>query len=172
MFEGEMAETTETTEPETQEAVAGVDEPADPNNPGDEAVLTFGALSVPPGPFEITGTTKRNMRAQCMVIPKQQGALIDVSKIEIGDETFTLGSTTNANAAGVALGSSNGTPGTDFAEYGQCSNVVANACIKTGESVTISGINKSLVATDIQVSFRGTKLSKGDCPAPRGPNAR
>jgi len=169
MFEGEMAETTET---ETQEAVAGVDEPSDPNNPGDEAVLTFGALSVPPGPFELTGTTKRNMRAQCMVIPKQQGALLDLTQIEIGDEDFTLGSSTQANAGGTALASSTGTPGTDFAEYGQCSNVVANTCIKTGEPVTIKGINKSLVATDIQVSFRGTKLSKGDCPAPRGPNAR
>lgn len=169
MFEGEMAETTET---EIQEAVAGVDEPSDPNNPGDEAVLTFGALSVPPGPFELTGTTKRNMRAQCMVIPKQQGALIDITQIEIGDEDFTLGSSTSANAGGAAIASSNGTPGTDFAEYGQCSNVVANACIKTGEPVTIKGIQKSLVATDIQVSFRGTKLSKGDCPAPRGPNAR
>lgn len=150
---------------EIEESVSGVDGGApDADNPGDEAVQSIGANGVPPGPFQIQGTVKRNMRAQCLVIPKQQGALIDIESIEIGDEDFVLGAQVTASAGGTPTPSNTNVPGTDFAEYGQCSNVVANTCITSGTPVTISGVVKSLTATDIQATFRGTKLPKNVCP--------
>lgn len=123
---------------------------------GQEAVLQQGVASVPAGTaFSLSFTTATKFRIRCGSIPDDIASLFRIQQLSVGDRNYVLGSS-GSQTGGTAL--ITGVRGTNFNEFSQCANILADQCVQPGKPVSIQGTNVSVAPADFEMVFRGNKL--------------
>ncbi len=135
---------------------------SDANQPdGQEAVLQQGVSSVPPGgPFTLSFTTATKFRIRCVSVPDDIASLFRLTQLTVGDKNYILG-TSGSQTGGTGLITS--VRATNFNEFSQCTNIIADQCIYPGKPVQIAGTNISIAPADFEIVMRGNKLPDNEC---------
>lgn len=151
---------------ETSAHVGGVGDPANPPEPpGQECVLQQGVQAVPGGAsFTLNFTTATTMRIRCASCPDDIASLFRITSLKCGDREFILG--TSGSVTGFAGATViQGVRATNFNEFSQCANILADCCIKPGKPIIVQATNIGVAGTfaDFEMVFRGNKLAE-ECP--------
>jgi len=143
--------------------VGGVGDPAPaPQPPCQEAVLQQGVSAVPgQGAFNLSWTTATKFRIRCGSVPDDIAGLFRLTSLKVGDREFILG-TSGTQTGGTAV--IPGVRATNFNEFSQCANILADCCVQSGKPIIVQGTNIGVVGTfaDFEIAFRGEKLPE-DC---------